>query len=236
MIRCALALVALSILYLLLPGQQWLSRHNLPALSPAMSANSQCLAKFMSDVQTFVFCLDRHVGRKCLLDNNRMINREDEHRCIALITTVPNMTFGATVLTQAHDVYYVYLKPYSECMGLAVEMEDFAPCFRREVFARFGGVAEKCRNESGLAADSAPPSSPLPPQSRRASRSASTLTTPELHRARGNGLRIGRRDGEGVADGLEIMATSSRHKLAPAGTPLSHTPLLSFITVMRDVA
>lgn len=164
MIRCALALVALSILYLLLQGQQWLSRHNLPALSPTMSANSQCLAKFMSDVQTFVFCLDRHVGRKCLLDNNRMINREDEHRCIALITTVPNMTFGATVLTQAHDVYYVYLKPYSECMGLAVEMEDFAPCFRREVFARFGGVAEKCRNESGLAADSAPPSSPLPPQ------------------------------------------------------------------------
>lgn len=76
---CAFAIAALSLLYFLLLGQLWLRHQNMPVLSPTMSANSKCLAKFMSDLQIFVSCLDRHTRQKCLPDDNQMNNREDEH-------------------------------------------------------------------------------------------------------------------------------------------------------------
>lgn len=82
-----------------------------------------------------------------------MTTQEDSHNCLALITAIPSFTLNALVLRTAHDVCYIYLKSYSECLGLAVQIDDLEPCLRREVFARVGTIVDQCKNESGIHPD-----------------------------------------------------------------------------------
>lgn len=82
-----------------------------------------------------------------------MTTQEDSHNCLALITAIPSFTLNALVLRTAHDVCYIYLKSYSECLGLAVQIDDLEPCLRREVFARVGTIVDQCKTESGIHPD-----------------------------------------------------------------------------------
>lgn len=142
-----------SFVYMVLLFQEWIAQSGLPGVNPKTDAYSKCMGDFLTDMATFVTCLDSHAGKKCIFDSNRMTNSEDAHNCLALITPVPNVTFNALVITAAHDVCYSYLRSIGECLGLAVEMEEFGPCFRREVFARVGRVVDKCKNETGVTDD-----------------------------------------------------------------------------------
>lgn len=149
-------------LYSVLLAQQYVARSSLPDVDPRLDVYSKCIGKFLSDMTTFVSCLDRHASKKCIFNDNRMTNAEDSHGCLALISPVPHLTANALAIRAAHDVCYIYLRSVGECLGLAVEMADFEQCFRKEVFVRVGAVVERCRNLSHVPPNeiSGPPSIP----------------------------------------------------------------------------
>lgn len=130
--------------------QQWIAQGDLPSVDPKTDAYSKCVGKFMTDITTFITCIGDHASKRCWFDDHVMTDMEDSHNCLALITSVPFLTLNAKVVKAAHDICYKYLKSYGECLGLAIEMEEFEPCFRREVFARVGVIVDKCKNETGI--------------------------------------------------------------------------------------
>lgn len=156
MIRVAMCLgCTMGIIYVGLLVQQWIQRRSLPSVNPELSAYSRCVGKFLDDLTTYSDCLDRHSSKRCLFDDNIMTNQDDAHNCLGLITNVPDLSLNAEIIKSAHDVCYIYLRSVGECMGLAVELDEFLPCFRKEVFARVALVIQKCKNESGLTGDDA---------------------------------------------------------------------------------
>lgn len=142
-----------SLFYSILLLQQYIQQSNLPPIDPRTDAYSRCIGRFLTDMESYTACLDRKAGKECILDDNRMTSMEDSHNCFSLITPIPTYTTNAQVLSTAHDVCYIFLKNYGECFGMAVEMDDFEPCFRREVFARVAIVVQQCKNDSGIAPD-----------------------------------------------------------------------------------
>lgn len=141
------------VIYLSIAIQEWAERRSLPSTSPQLDAYSRCVAKFLEDLSTYSGCIDLHANKKCFFDDHIMTNGEDGHNCLALITSVPHLSLNAALIKAAHDVCYIYLRSVGECLGLAVEIDEFLPCFRKEVFARTALVIQHCKNESGASDD-----------------------------------------------------------------------------------
>lgn len=147
------ALAVFSLIYCVLLVQQWAARRSLPIVNPQLDAYSRCVAKFLEDLTTYSECVDLHSSKKCFFDDHLMTNSEDGHNCLALITSVPHLSLNAVLIKAAHDVCYTYLRSVGECLGFAVELDEFLPCFRKEVFARTALVIQRCKNESGATDD-----------------------------------------------------------------------------------
>lgn len=149
-VRVAFVLgVGACVAYFVLSIQAWAARRSLPTVNPHLDAYARCVAKFLDDLTTYSECVDLHANKKCFLDDNMMTNSKDGHNCLALITSVPHLSLNAVLIKAAHDVCYTYLRSMGECLGLAVELDEFLPCFRKEVFARTALVIQTCKNESG---------------------------------------------------------------------------------------
>eukprot|EP00171_Calliarthron_tuberculosum_P021328 IDg21328t1 len=81
---------------------------NLPHVNPGTDAYSACVGRFMAEYDDVHELRGRACIKKCIMEKHRMTNVEDSHNCLSLITVIPDLSFNAKIIKDAHDVCYTY--------------------------------------------------------------------------------------------------------------------------------